>query len=70
MNMAELTSYIVLIIAPICAYFGFSEALSSALAGAVAGIVMLYIAIKNEQNPSDILSKPEPAEQEEEEFDE
>lgn len=57
MDKAELTSYIVLIIAPIMTYFGFSEATQSALVGVITGLIMLYIAIMNERNPSDVLSK-------------
>ena len=59
MNTAELTSYLVLIIAPIMTYFGFSEATQNALVGVITGLIMLYIAIKNEQNPSDVLSRSE-----------
>ena len=57
MDMAELTSYLVLVLAPIMTYFGFSEATQSALVGVITGLIMLYIAIKNEQHPSDVLSK-------------
>lgn len=64
-DKALLTSYIVLIIAPICTYFGFSEAFSSALAGAIAGLIMLYIVIKNEQHPSDLFSGNETIDEEE-----
>ena len=57
MDKAELTSYMVLILTPIMAYLGFSEATQNALVGVVVGLIMLYIAIKNEQHPSDVLSK-------------
>lgn len=57
MNTAELTSYLVLVLAPIMTYFGFSEATQSALVGVITGLIMLYIAIKNEQHPSDVFSK-------------
>ena len=57
MDKAELTSYLILILAPICAYMGFSEALQNAIVGIIAGLIMLYIAIRNEQNPSDVLTK-------------
>ena len=57
MDKAELTSYMVLILSPVMAYFGFSEATQNALVGVVVGLIMLYIAIKNEQHPSDVLSK-------------
>lgn len=63
-DKALLTSYIVLVIAPICTYFGFSEAFSSALAGVIAGLIMLYIVIKNEQHPSDLFSETEELEEE------
>lgn len=59
MDKAELTSYLILILAPICAYMGVSEALQNSIIGVVAGLIMLYIAIRNEQNPSDVLSKEE-----------
>ena len=56
MDKAELTSYMVLILTPLMAYFGFSEATQNALVGVVVGLIMLYIAIQNEKNPSDVLS--------------
>lgn len=56
MDTAVMTSYLILILAPIFTYFGVSEVLGNAIAGAIAGLIMLYIAIKNEQNPSDVLS--------------
>ena len=65
-DKALLTSYIVLIISPICAYFGVSEALSNALAGVIAGVIVLYIVIKNEQHPSDLFSGTEEIGEEEE----
>lgn len=57
MDKAELTSYLVLILAPIMTYFGFSEATQSAFVGVITGLIMLYIAIKNEQHPSDVFSR-------------
>ena len=57
MDKAELTSYLVLIVAPIMTYFGFSEATQNALVGVITGLVMLYIAIQNERHPSDVLSQ-------------
>ena len=56
MDKAELTSYLVLIIAPIMTYFGFSEATQNALVGVITGLVMLYIAIMNEKHPSEVFS--------------
>ena len=63
MDTAETTSYLVLILAPLMTYFGFSEATQSALVGVITGLIMLYIAIKNEQHPSDVLSKPKEIEE-------
>lgn len=60
MDKAEMTSYIVLIIAPIMTYFGFSEATQNIAVGVITGLIMLYIAIMNERHPSDVLSKSEP----------
>lgn len=57
MDKAEITSYMVLILTPIMAYFGFSEATQNALVGVVSGLIMLYIAIQNEKHPSDVLSE-------------
>ena len=68
MDKALLTSYIVLIVAPICTYFGFSEAFQSALVGVIAGLIMLYFAIKNEQHPSDLLSGEPAGEDDEDGF--
>lgn len=62
LNKAELTSYLVLIIAPIMTYFGFSEATQNAMVGVITGLIMLYIAIMNEQHPSEVLSKTEECE--------
>ena len=59
MDKAELTSYLVLIIAPIMTYFGFSEATQNALVGVITGLVMLYIAIMNERHPSEVFSSTE-----------
>ena len=69
MDKAELTSYIVLIIAPIMTYFGFSEATQSALVGVITGLIMLYIAIMNEKHPSDVLSKSSELEDDGEDMD-
>lgn len=62
LNKAELTSYLVLILAPIMTYFGFSEATQNAMVGVITGLIMLYIAIMNEQHPSEVLSKKEECE--------
>lgn len=65
MDKAELTTYLVLILAPVMTYFGFSEATQSALVGVITGLIMLYIAIQNEKHPSDILSQPDEEEDDE-----
>lgn len=70
MDKAILTSYIVLIVAPIGIYFGLSEALNNAIAGAIAGLIMLCICILNEKNPSDVLSGTEDTEEAEDDADE
>lgn len=65
MDKAELTTYLILILAPVMTYFGFSEATQSALVGVITGLIMLYIAIQNEKHPSDILSQPDEEEDDE-----
>ena len=56
MNQAELSSIVMMILAPVMAYFGFSEYTGNILVGVVTGLIMLGIAIWNESHNSNYFS--------------
>lgn len=56
MNQAELSSIVMLILTPLLAYLGFSEATNNILIGVITGLIMLGVAIWNEKHNSEYFS--------------
>lgn len=55
-DKATLSSYTMLIIAPVCVYFGFSEAFQSMLVGVIVGLILLAGQLYNEKHNSTVVS--------------